>query len=112
MPRRSTQGAKGRVALLHSLAHIELNAVDMTWDLIGRFRHVPMPLSYYDNWVQVGLEEAKHFELVSRRLAELGAAYGDLPATTGSGKPRRQQATAFSRALPSCLWCWRRADST
>jgi uncharacterized ferritin-like protein (DUF455 family) len=83
MPRRSTQGEKGRVALLHSLAHIELNAIDMTWDLIGRFMHVDMPRSYFDNWVQVGLEEAQHFELVSRRLGELGAAYGDLPAHDG-----------------------------
>jgi uncharacterized ferritin-like protein (DUF455 family) len=83
MPRRSTQGAKGRIALLHSLAHIELNAVDMTWDLVGRFLHVPMPLSYLDDWVRVGLDEARHFEIVARRLAQLGAAYGDLPAHDG-----------------------------
>ena len=83
MPRRSANDAKGRIALLHSLAHIELNAIDMTWDLIGRFIHVPMPQSYFDNWVQVGLEEATHFALLSRRLAELGAAYGDLPAHDG-----------------------------
>jgi len=83
MPRRTTQGVKGRIALLHSLAHIELNAIDMTWDLIGRFAHVPMPQSYFDNWVQVGLEEARHFELLSGRLAELDAAYGDLPAHDG-----------------------------
>jgi len=83
MPKRSTAGEKGRVALLHALAHIELNAVDMTWDLIGRFVHEPVPLSFFDNWVQVGLEEACHFELVSRRLEELSAAYGDLPAHDG-----------------------------
>lgn len=83
MPRRSTAGEKGRIALLHSLAHIELNAVDMTWDLIRRFVHEPMPMSYFDNWVQVGLEEAKHFDLLARRLGELGAAYGDLPAHDG-----------------------------
>jgi len=83
MPRRSTSGLKGRVALLHSLGHIELNAVDMTWDLIGRFAHEQLPLSFFDNWVQVGVEEARHFSLVSRRLAELGASYGDLPAHDG-----------------------------
>lgn len=83
MPKRSTQGSKGRIALLHSLAHIELNAVDMTWDLIGRFIHVPMPQSYFDNWVQVGLEEATHFGLLSQRLREVDAAYGDLPAHDG-----------------------------
>ena len=83
MPKRTTQGVKGRVALLHSLAHIELNAIDMTWDLIGRFIHVPMPQSYYDNWVQVGFEEAKHFGLLSRALPNSDAAYGDLPAHDG-----------------------------
>jgi uncharacterized ferritin-like protein (DUF455 family) len=83
MPRRSAGGEKGRVALLHSLAHIELSAVDMTWDLVGRFVDVAMPRAFYDNWVQVGLEEAKHFEMLSRRLGELGAAYGDHPAHDG-----------------------------
>ena len=83
MPRRSTGGEKGRIALLHSLAHIELNAVDMTWDLIGRFVHAPMPQSYFDNWVQVGLEEAKHFDLLAKRLVALGSAYGELPAHDG-----------------------------
>ncbi len=83
MPRRSTGGAKGRFALLHALAHIELNAVDMTWDLLGRFAHEPMPRPFFDNWVQVGLEEAKHFDLLARRLRELGGAYGDQPAHDG-----------------------------
>jgi uncharacterized ferritin-like protein (DUF455 family) len=83
MPRRSTGGGRGRVALLHALAHIELNAVDMSWDLIGRFAHEAMPRAYVDDWVGVGREEAEHFELVSARLAELGSAYGDLPAHDG-----------------------------
>ncbi|MFM9940237.1 MAG: ferritin-like domain-containing protein [Hyphomicrobiaceae bacterium] len=83
MPKRSTQGDKGRIALLHALAHIELNAVDMTWDLIGRFIGEAMPLSFFENWVQVGLEEACHFAMVTKRLSELGAAYGDLPAHDG-----------------------------
>ncbi len=83
MPRRTTSGEKGRFALLHALAHIELNAIDMTWDLIGRFAHVPMPAQFFDDWVRVGQEEAEHFELVTRRLAELGRTYGDLPAHDG-----------------------------
>ncbi|MGE0765349.1 MAG: ferritin-like domain-containing protein [Hyphomicrobiaceae bacterium] len=83
MPRRSAHGLRGRIALLHSLAHIELNAVDMTWDLIGRFAHESMPRSFFDDWVEVGQEEAGHFDLVARRLSELGAAYGDLPAHDG-----------------------------
>jgi uncharacterized ferritin-like protein (DUF455 family) len=83
MPRRTTGGVKGRIAMLHALAHIELNAIDMTWDLIGRFVHADVPRQFFDNWVQVGLEEAKHFDLLARRLVELGAAYGDLPAHDG-----------------------------
>ena len=83
MPRRSSHGERGRIALLHSLAHIELNAVDMTWDLVGRFARDPLPRSFFDDWVGVGLEEAEHFALVSHRLTELGAAYGDLPAHDG-----------------------------
>ncbi|WP_193371726.1 ferritin-like domain-containing protein [Polymorphum gilvum] len=83
MPKRALGGEAGRIALLHSLAHIELNAVDLTWDLIGRFAHVRLPRSYYDDWVRVGLEEAKHFSLLEARLADLRAAYGDLPAHDG-----------------------------
>lgn len=83
MPKRSASAAKGRFALLHALAHIELNAIDMTWDLIGRFGHERMPTAFYDDWVQVGLEEAMHFDLLSQRLAEMGGAYGDLPAHDG-----------------------------
>lgn len=83
MPRRSIGGTKGRIALIHSLAHIELNAIDMTWDLIGRFFAAPVPGSFFDDWVRVGVEEAKHFGLLSERLVQLGAAYGDLPAHDG-----------------------------
>ncbi len=83
MPKRALGGKGGRLALIHSLAHIELNAVDLTWDLIGRFAHIRLPRSYYDDWVRVGLEEAKHFSMLEERLAKLGARYGDLPAHDG-----------------------------
>lgn len=83
MPKRALGGDAGKIALLHSLAHIELNAVDLTWDLIGRFADVRLPRSYYDDWVRVGLEEAKHFSMLEDRLGELGARYGDLPAHDG-----------------------------
>jgi uncharacterized ferritin-like protein (DUF455 family) len=83
MPKRSTGGEKGRFAMLHALAHIELNAVDMTWDLVGRFIHEDVPRDFFDNWVQVGLEEAKHYEMLANRLVEMGGQYGDLPAHDG-----------------------------
>ncbi|WP_068316105.1 ferritin-like domain-containing protein [Polycladidibacter hongkongensis] len=83
MPKRAIGGSTGKVALLHSLAHIELNAIDLTWDLIGRFAQISLPRSYYDDWVQVGLEEALHFSMLQGRLSRLDAAYGDLPAHDG-----------------------------
>ncbi|MGD1886537.1 MAG: ferritin-like domain-containing protein [Cohaesibacteraceae bacterium] len=83
MPRRSKGGAKGRAALLHALAHIELNAVDLTWDMIARSAGTRLPSSYFDNWVQVGLEEAKHFKLLATRLRSMDSFYGALPAHAG-----------------------------
>lgn len=84
MPKRKAGGnAAKRAALLHALAHIELNAIDLAWDLIARFGTESMPRAFFDDWVKVADEEALHFELLSARLQELGAAYGDLPAHGG-----------------------------
>jgi uncharacterized ferritin-like protein (DUF455 family) len=84
MPRRKVGGSlQKRVALLHALAHIELNAIDLAWDIVARFAGPELPRDFYDDWVTVGAEEALHFDLISRRLAVLGAAYGDLPAHDG-----------------------------
>jgi uncharacterized ferritin-like protein (DUF455 family) len=81
--RRSFGGLAGRLALLHALAHIELNAIDLAWDLIARFGNPDLPRVFFDDWVEVATEEAEHFALLSARLATLGAAYGDLPAHDG-----------------------------
>ena len=81
--RRSAGSATTRIALLHALAHIELNAVDLAWDLIARFASTDMPRAFFDDWVTVGDEEGLHFLLISDRLASLGAHYGDLPAHDG-----------------------------
>ena len=83
MPKRNAGGAAGRVALLHALAHIELNAIDLAWDLIARFTAENLPQTFYDDWVTVADEEARHHGLLADRLATLGAAYGDLPAHDG-----------------------------
>jgi len=82
MPKRST-GPKGRLALVHALAHIELNAVDLAWDIIARFVGENMPRGFFDDWVDVAVEEAEHTAELLRRLGELGMAYGDLPAHDG-----------------------------
>jgi uncharacterized ferritin-like protein (DUF455 family) len=81
MPRR--RGAAGRIALLHAVTHIELNAIDLAWDMIARFGDPTLPREFYDDWVRVADEEAKHFTLLSARLEKMGAAYGDLPAHDG-----------------------------
>jgi uncharacterized ferritin-like protein (DUF455 family) len=84
MPRRRNFGsAASRIALLHALAHIELNAIDLAWDIVARFAASGMPAAFFDDWVRVAAEEARHFQLLSARLADLGAAYGDLPAHDG-----------------------------
>jgi uncharacterized ferritin-like protein (DUF455 family) len=83
MPRRRAGGSvQGRIALLHALAHIELNAIDLAWDLLARFG-AGMPRAFLDDWVAVATDEAKHFGLLADRLAALGAAYGGLPAHDG-----------------------------
>ena len=84
MPRRRNFGsAAGRTALLHSLAHIELNAIDLAWDIIARFAASGVPRAFFDDWVGVAAEEARHFLLLSERLGAFGASYGDLPAHDG-----------------------------
>jgi uncharacterized ferritin-like protein (DUF455 family) len=84
MPKRRASGSREhRVALLHALAHIELNAIDLACDILARFPKAEMPRGFHDDWVSVADEEAKHFGLLADRLAALGAAYGDLPAHDG-----------------------------
>ena len=84
MPRRRAGGAlETRLALLHALAHIELNAIDLAWDIVARFSGAALPRGFYDDWVGVAAEEATHHALLAARLAELGAGYGDLPAHDG-----------------------------
>lgn len=83
MPKRSGAGLQGRIALLHALAHIELNAIDLAWDLIARFGDPTLPRAFFDDWVKVADDEALHFRLLSERLAILGSSYGDLPAHDG-----------------------------
>jgi uncharacterized ferritin-like protein (DUF455 family) len=84
MPKRNAGGSQEkRVALLHALAHIELNAIDLAWDIIARFGRAQTPRGFFDDWIKVGEEEAVHFSLLRARLQELGADYGDLPAHDG-----------------------------
>ena len=100
MPRRRAAGShEGRVALLHALAHIELNAIDLAWDLIARFGASDLPPAFFDDWVGVAAEEAKHFALLAARLAAFGARYGDLPAHDGLWEAAEATACDFLARL-------------
>lgn len=83
MPKRGKIGSeRARIAMLHALAHIEFVAIDLAFDLIGRFGG-EFPRDFTDDWMQVGAEEAMHFALLDRRLRQLGSHYGALPAHDG-----------------------------
>ena len=83
MPRRRRGGSeRGRIAMLHALAHIEFSAIDLAFDLAGRFG-AQFPPEFVDDWFAVGADEAMHFALLDRRLRTLGSAYGELPAHDG-----------------------------
>ncbi|MCM2562182.1 ferritin-like domain-containing protein [Lutimaribacter sp. EGI FJ00015] len=83
VPKRKPGSPQGRIAILHAVAHIELNAVDLHWDIIARFGHVPMPPGFHDDWVKSADEESKHFNLVCDCLEAMGSHYGALPAHAG-----------------------------
>ncbi len=79
--KRGLGSVEGRAAFLHAIAHIEFNAINLAWDAAYRFRG--MPADFYRDWIAVADDEARHFSLLSQRLNELGASYGDFPAHNG-----------------------------
>jgi uncharacterized ferritin-like protein (DUF455 family) len=81
VPRRRLGGVAGRIALVHAIAHIEFNAINLALDAACRFRS--MPEAYYRDWISVAADEARHFMMLSDRLGQMDAAYGDLPAHNG-----------------------------
>lgn len=88
MPRRRAgRSREARIALLHALAHIELNAIDLAWDLVARFAEArpddALPRAFFDDWVSVADDEAHHFLMLDDRLADFDAGYGALPAHDG-----------------------------
>lgn len=88
VPRRRLGSIEGRFALLHAVAHIEFNAIDLAFDLIARFGgdvHIAEAdrSAFISDWITVGDDEARHFEMVRARLKALGGDYGDLPAHDG-----------------------------
>jgi len=92
VPKRKPGSPQGRIALLHAVAHIELNAVDLHWDIIARFADTPMPPGFYDDWVKSADEESKHFQLICDCLEGMGSHYGALPAHAGMWRAARDTA--------------------
>ncbi|MGF1642057.1 MAG: ferritin-like domain-containing protein [Thiotrichales bacterium] len=78
---RKLTSRDGQAAMLHAIAHIEFNAINLALDAVYRFRD--LPLAYYHDWLSVAAEEAEHFGLVRQRLRDLGFDYGDFPAHNG-----------------------------
>jgi uncharacterized ferritin-like protein (DUF455 family) len=99
MPKRSTGPGKGRLGLLHALAHIELNAIDLAWDLIARFAAEAPPRAFHDDWVQVAADEADHFQRLEADLHRLGSHYGALPAHDGLWQAAEQTAGSLAARL-------------
>ena len=85
--------------MIHAIAHIELNAVDLHWDIIARFTDTPMPLGFYDDWVRAADEESKHFNLLADRLEAMGSHYGALPAHAGLWQAAEDTATDLEARL-------------
>ena len=75
LPKRSMRTVEGRAALIHALAHIEFNAINLALDAIWRF--ADMPENYYRDWLKVASEEAYHFSLLNAHLQTYGFSYGD-----------------------------------
>ena len=99
MPKRGRGGShRARIALIHSLAHIEYMAIDLAFDMAGRFGS-QFPRAFIDDWMRVGADEAMHFALLSRRLETLDSSYGALPAHAGRWEAAEETAHDASARL-------------
>lgn len=95
---RKAGNETNKITLLHAVAHIELNAIDLAFDIVARFAD-QMPIDFTNDWLKVGDDEARHFMLLNQRLTDLGSYYGALPAHDGLW----QSATQTSHSLPARL---------
>ncbi len=106
MPKRKKGNSdRNKINLLHALSHIELNAIDLAWDIIARFSDYAqsetfnLPIEFYEDWLKVADDEAKHFLMLSERLADFNASYGDLPAHDGLWESAEKTAHDFAARL-------------
>lgn len=104
LKRRSMASESGRAALLHALAHIEFNAINLALDAMVRF--AGLPDAFYTDWLKVAAEEGLHFSLLRERLAEMGVSYGAFPAHDGlwtMALATREDAMARMALVPRTL---------
>lgn len=104
VPRRSVHTPEGKAALLHALAHIEFNAINLALDAVWRFPGLPQ--AYYIDWLKVAAEEAYHFTLLSQHLQQQGYHYGDFPAHNGlweMAEKTKESALARMALVPRTL---------
>ena len=104
VPRRRLNSLAGRSALMHAIAHIEFNAIDLAFDMVVRFTHDPLIADeerarFVTDWIGVGDDEARHFTMVADRLEAMESHYGALPAHDGLWDAAR----ATSDSLPARL---------
>ena len=93
---RSVHTLEGRAVLIHALAHIEFNAINLALDAVWRF--AGMPETFYREWIGVAREESMHFDLLNKHLQSLGFNYGDFPAHDGLWEmAERTQADVLAR---------------
>lgn len=88
LKRRRLGSVEGRISLLHAIAHIEFNAINLAADMVARFAldsriKDENRLEFITDWVSVCNDEARHFAMIEERLIELGSTYGDFPAHNG-----------------------------
>eukprot|EP00730_Choanoeca_flexa_P002906 TRINITY_DN11224_c0_g1_i10.p1 TRINITY_DN11224_c0_g1~~TRINITY_DN11224_c0_g1_i10.p1 ORF type:complete len:311 (+),score=38.63 TRINITY_DN11224_c0_g1_i10:1844-2776(+) len=96
---------QSRIAILHSLASIELHAINLAWDIIARFGHVtvgkeePLPRDFFTDFVKVAEDECRHFSMLRNRLEELGSGFGKLPVHNGLWQSATETADDFLARL-------------
>ncbi len=97
LARRRLRSRTGQAALIHAVAHIEFNAINLACDAVSRFQE--LPADYYADWIRVAAEEAKHFSLLQDRLHALDYTYGDFPAHNGLWALAQQTADDFVQRM-------------
>jgi len=104
MPKRKLGTVEGVAAFFHAIAHVEFVAIYLAWDMLYRFRG--MPVQFYQDWLRIADEEAQHFALIRTHLLALHVAYGDLPAHSGlwdHAKDTADDLLARLAMVPRCM---------